>query len=424
MLGKRPSGYLSASKNEQGLIQVRKQKGTEPMKQWKILMVIATAAASLTGIALAQSNAPAAPAPKTWVDTLSFKGDLRYRFETIEDMAKKDANGDEYTRYRNRIRARLGADAKLSDQLKAGLELSTGGADPVSGNQTLGGGFDKEEFRLNQAYADYSFFGDNPNELHVVGGKMKTPFLTTPDDLVLDVDTNPEGLAAKGQYTAGIATLFANAGYLWVEERADTQDLMLYAGQAATKLQFVPEVGLTLGATYYGFQNMEGYDVVDWEKKNNAYGNSTQDGTVSAGTTNKAWKMEYTPVVYFAQLDLWLVGKPLAFYGQQLTNLDADDFDQGQQYGVSLGKAKNLKTWELGYSYARLEKDATVGFLTDSDRWGGGTDGQGHKVYGKYQLLKNAQVSATYFFANEKKISDVAKTTDYDRLQIDLSVNF
>jgi hypothetical protein len=396
------------------------------MNQWKILVSTVAAVASLASHAAAQSSAPVAPAPapKTWVDTLSFKGDLRYRLETIDDESKKDANGDEYTRYRNRIRARLGADAKISDQLKAGMELSTGGADPVSGNQTLGGGLDKEEFRLNLAYADYSFFGDNPNELHVVGGKMKNPFITLPDDLVWDGDATPEGLALKSQAASGFATLFANAGYLWVEERADKDDLMIYAGQAATKLQFMPEVGLTLGATYYGFQNMEGCDVVDWEKKNNAYGNSTQDGTITGATTNKAWKMDYTPVVYFAQLDLWLAGKPLAFYVQQLTNLDADDYDQGQQYGISLGKAKNLKTWELGYSYAKLEKDATVGFLTDSDRWGGGTDGQGHKVYGKYQLLKNAQLGATYFFANEKKISDSAKTTDYDRLQVDLSVNF
>ena len=252
---------------------------------WKIPMAVMLAAAALAAAASAQSNVPAAPAPKTWVDTLSFKGDLRYRFETIDDASKKDADGDEYTRYRNRIRARLGADAKIDEKLKAGLELSTGGADPVSGNQTLGGGFDKEEFRLNLAYADYSFFGENPNELHAIIGKMKTPFLTTPDDLVLDADTNPEGLAAKGQYTVGMATLYANGGYFWAEERADTSDLMLYAGQAAAKLQFVPEAAVTFGATCYGFQNMAGFDVVDWEKKNNAYGNSTQDGTVTGTTT-------------------------------------------------------------------------------------------------------------------------------------------
>ena len=396
------------------------------MNPLKKMLPAAILAACLTGYVWAQASAPAAPAPapKTWADKLAFKGDLRYRFETIDDESKKDADGDEYTRYRNRIRARLGADAKISDQLKAGLELSTGGADPVSGNQTLGGGFDKEEFRLNQAWADYSFFGENPNELHLIGGKMKNPFIILPDDLVWDGDATPEGLAIKGQLNTGMATLFANAGYLWVEERSAADDLLLYAGQLAAKLQFVPEVGLTVGASYYGFQNMEGYDVVDWEDKNNAYGNSTIDGSVDGDTTNKAWKTEFAPVLAFAQLDLWLGGKPLAFYAQQVTNLEADDLDQGFMYGVSLGKAKNPKTWEVGYNYMELEKDATVGFLTDSDRWGGGTDGHGHKVYGKYQLQKNLQLAATYFFANERKIADSAKTTDYDRLQLDVSVNF
>ena len=64
-----------------------------------------------------------------------------------------------------------------------------------------------------------------------------------------------------------------------------------------------------------------------------------------------------------------------------------------------------------------------MGFLTDSDRWGGGTDGKGSRVYGKYQVQKNLQVAATYLFG-EKKISDPAKTSDYDRLQLDLVVNF
>ena len=61
--------------------------------------------------------------------------------------------------------------------------------------------------------------------------------------------------------------------------------------------------------------------------------------------------------------------------------------------------------------------------LTDSDRWGGGTDGKGHKIYGKYQIMKNLQAGVSYF-KDKKKISDAAKTTDYDRMQIDLVASF
>jgi hypothetical protein len=198
---------------------------------------------------------------------------------------------------------------------------------------------------------------------------------------------------------------------------------MLVAGQVAAQFQFVPEITLTAGAAAYAFQDVQGFDVLDWDGKNNAYGNSTTAGTVAGDATNKAWQAEFLPVVCFARLDLWAFGKPLALFVQELSNMDADELDQGHLYGVALGKAKNLRTWEVGYSYVELEKDATLGMLTDSDRWGGGTDGQGHRVYAKYQLLKNLQLAATYL-VGEKKISDADKTTDYERLQLDLAVNF
>ena len=111
-------------------------------------------------------------------------------------------------------------------------------------------------------------------------------------------------------------------------------------------------------------------------------------------------------------------------YAQGVKNTDASTrFDQGQLYGVTVGKAKNPKTFEVGYSYAKLEKDATIGMFTDSDRWGGGTDGKGHKLYAKYQIMKNLQAGIAYFL-DDKKISDSAKTTDYDRLQVDLVAAF
>jgi hypothetical protein len=208
-----------------------------------------------------------------------------------------------------------------------------------------------------------------------------------------------------------------------VQERSDKDDLMLYGGQAAVKVQFAPEVALTLGGGYYGFQNMEGFDVIDWEAKNNAYGNSTVSGAISGSTTNKAWASEFTPVVYFGQLDVWLGTLPVVIFGQGLSNGDASKNGGGQMYGLSVGKAKNPKTTEFGYSHAKVEKDATPGFLTDSDRWGGGTDGQGHKIYGKYQIMKNLQFGAAYFL-DEKKISDPASTKDYSRMQLDLVASF
>ena len=389
------------------------------MKQtWTNRMAVTLAAASLASTAFAQ-EAP----KKSWADSLTFKGDVRYRYEAIQDDSKTDADGDTFTRERHRVRARLGAEAKLTDALRAGVELSTGDADPISGNQTLGDGFGKKEFQLSLAYIDYAFFNEKTHKLNAIAGKMKNPFLTVAEDLVWDSDVTPEGLALKGQIGNDVATLMANAGYFWVQERPDQDDLMLYAGQVAAKIQLPMEAELTLGATVYAFQDIQGHDVIDWQKKNGTFGNSTVDGSVSGETTNKAWKTKFMPVVPFAKLDLHVVGQPVSLFVQQVTNVDADDEDQGYAAGLSLGKAREPKSWEIGYSIAELEKDAVVGFLTDSDRWGGGTDGRSHRVYGKYQVLKNLQLGATYL-TGERKISDSSKKTDYDRLQVDVAVRF
>ena len=73
--------------------------------------------------------------------------------------------------------------------------------------------------------------------------------------------------------------------------------------------------------------------------------------------------------------------------------------------------------------YTKLEKDATLGMFTDSDRWGGGTDGKGSKFYGKYQIMKNLQACVT-FFLDQKKISAADGGTDYNRLQLDVQASF
>ncbi len=388
------------------------------------LMVMAGVGGTCLAAETTTTAAPApAPVAKTWVDSVTLKGDFRYRYETINDDAKKNASKETYTRQRDRVRARLAAEAKVNDKLKAGIGLSTGGNDPISGNQTIGDGASKKDMKLDLAYFDYSFFPDTTaNEVHVIGGKIKNPFITMNDDLMWDGDLNPEGMALKSQFGNEVVTVYGNAGYIWLQERDSKDPGMLYAGQGAAKFQFIPEVSLTVGASYYGFQDVKGYDVIDWEGKNNGYGNTTTKGTVSGSTTNKAWAAEFTPVVYFVSLDLWIAGVPVSIFGQELSNTDASTLDQGHLYGVSLGKAKNRGGFEVGYSYTELQKDATVGMWTDSDRWGGGTDGKGHKVYAKYQVMKNLQLGAAYF-KDDKGIAS-GKATDYDRLQLDLVAAF
>lgn len=398
------------------------------MTRGRGLAAVVLVAAGIGGTSMAQTNAPEgstpAPAAKTWVDTLTVKGDVRFRQESIADDSKLNSSKETYTESRQRVRARLGVEAQPSDELKTVIRLSTGGTNPNSGNINLGDDEGKKEIRVDAAYIDYSFFGKNPDGVEVLGGKMDNPFITFPDDLVWDPDVTPEGMAVKGHVGNDFATLFGNGEYIWLQERSGAGNTILYGGQGALKLQFEPAVALTIGVDYYGYQNTKGVNVVDWQSLNTAYGNSTINGTVSGGTTNKAWASDFTPVLGFAQFEFPVFGLPASLYVQELKNVDATtSYDQGQMFGATLGKLKKPGSYQLGYSYAKLEKDATLGTLTDDDRWGGGTDGEGHKVFAKYQITKNLQAGLTYF-VDKKTISNSAAETDYNRLQMDVMATF
>ncbi len=380
-----------------------------------VLIGTLTAGAGLAQEGTAGDAKPAAAAApkKSWTDYLSFKGDVRLRYEMSNDDSKTDSSGEHYTRDRARIRARLSSEAKIED-MKIGLGLRTGGSSPTSGNVTLGDGFTSKDFALCLAYIEYRFFADQPYGLSLVGGKFKNPLMKLPDDLLWDGDLNPEGLAAKAVYENDLITAYLNAEGMWIEERKTEDNAYGVAGQAALKFNLMSNVGLTLGGTVCAYQGIKGYEVIG----GSSYGNST---TTESDDT-KAWSEDFTPMVGFAKCDL-SVGIPVSLSVQGITNPGADDDNTGYSAGISLGKAKKPNSLQVGYSYTRLEKDATLGMFTDSDRWGGGTDGKGSKFYGKYQITKNLQAAATYLLG-QKGISGSDGGSDYDCLQLDIAAKF
>ncbi len=381
----------------------------------KLMMALAAGSMMLTHAQAQETKAPA-----SWADTLVFKGDLRYRYESIEEEGKVD-------RTRNRIRARLGAEAKPSDEVTVGLRLSTAqDNDPVSSNQTLGEGFSRKDIFLDLAYLDY-----HPaavKGLSLIGGKMENPFARV-SDLVWDGDLNPEGLAAK--YTVGSDGLdvFANAGYFWVEERsADEDDALLLGGQLGVKAKNDNFNGL-LAAGYYTYDNLKGYPVIDVtaseRAKAKSYGNSTEKVT----ETDEAGEEVVTDLLYGTGFDIaeligeigFDVGVPVSVYGSYAVNQDADDDDTAYLGGLRLGKTKAPGSFDFDYNYRELESNSVLGAFSDSDFIGGGTNGKGHKFALGVQLTKVLKGTVTYFM-NEKGLTGDSK--DYDRLQVDVAAKF
>lgn len=382
-------------------------------KQVAVDAAIREEMAKSEGLAARMDKMPAA-APgiaklASWAEKVKFSGDLRYRHEFFDRPGRRD-------RSRHRIRARLQMHAKPSEDLDVVFRLASGSSpDPVSTNQTLTDAFSSKNLWLDLAYFDWH--PETLGGLHILGGKMKNPFVPPGgSDLMWDGDLNPEGLGLA--YSAALsetAKVFARGGGFWVGENSGGADNLLYAAQAGIEADVADGVTLTVGGSYFDYTNIEGQTVFF----------DAEDSFGNTAVANDAGELDYAEdfriVEAFAALSLDAGGTPLTLYGDYVRNLAADgDADTGWLAGVKFGKAKKPGTWELFYNYRRLEADAVVGALSDSDSWGGGTDGRGHKFGGAIAVSKTAKIAAALF------LNDVGldEKEDYKRLQVDFSLKF
>ena len=348
----------------------------------------------------APAPSPSVPSPAAWADKISIQGDLRYRFEQINQEISADRN-------RQRLRARTVIIAKPQADLQVGFGLSTSqGDDPISQNQTIGNNGAPSDIYVNLAYFNWTALPG----LNVTGGQFKN-FLYRPGNqgLLWDGDWNPQGLGAT--YTKG--PFFANAIGTWLEsDSADTKEFT-YGAQLGATVDVGDGVKLTGGVGYFHF---------DTKGKGVFYGSDTAFFGNSFDALTDTYLFDYNELEVFAQLGFKLAGFPVAVYGDYVKNTDADKYDTGWAAGVSVGAAKARGTWQASAGYQVLDPDAVFGALTDSDFGGGGTDNEGIVLRGAYALSDRVNVAFGYFINTIDQ--DVGTEQDYDRLQLDLNFTY
>ena len=144
-----------------------------------------------------------------WASRVTLTADLRYRYEFISDETLNAARIQTADRNRDRVRARFNAVGRPTDNIQLGLGFATTeGGDPRSSNQTLTGAFNRKSLDLDLAYFDWTFASWG----HLIGGKMRQPFIKPGQSLFWDGDVNPEGLAVT--FTSGI--WFGSAYNFWL----------------------------------------------------------------------------------------------------------------------------------------------------------------------------------------------------------------
>lgn len=351
----------------------------------------------VTTAALLLASTTAAAEGDNWTDRINFKGDLRLRYEGIDEQFATN-------RDRMRYRARFGFDAKVQDDIKIVVQLATGGDNPVSTNQTFDDGFSSKDIGLDLAYVDWKV----NDMLSINAGKMKNPLFSAGKvPLIWDGDLNPEGFAAN--FSKGM--FFGTVAGFSVEERGSADDSLLYAVQAGVKLPLGDAMKLTTGIGYFAYTNTIG----------NApfYDGSAQGNSVDLGGD---YIFDYKNTEVFAQLDTKVSDWALRVFAHYTQNNEVSNQDMAYAFGAKLGAAKDKGDMEFAWIYEDIEADAVIGTFTDSDFAGGGTDASGHILKAKYALSKKVALGGTYFVNDKDRFQGTKH--DYNRVQIDLEFKF
>lgn len=361
---------------------------------------------TLVAAAMLASTATAS----NWWETIRVKGDLRYRHEMIDTE-------DSAARHRHRVRARLGIFGDVSERTTVGIQLATGGDNPVSTNQTLDGAFSTKSFGVDLAYLRTTH--ERLPGLSLTAGKFKNPFYKPGgSELIWDSDWNPEGGAlAYTRAYSNIDVMLTGSG-LWIDERSSTDDSWLGAAQGAITYNIEEsEASITIGGGFYNYVNAEGFVPF-------------YDGSFSGNTVGQKVDGDDTTQVYSTDYELLEVGGeisgkirdwPVTVMGDFVTNTAADSLNVGWLVGFKLGAAKKPFDWEVRYCYREVEADAVVATFTDSDFRGGGTDARGHEIGGALALDKNTALKVTWF---DNEIGLGESTRGFNRLQLDIQMKF
>jgi polyhydroxyalkanoate synthesis regulator phasin len=389
-----------------------------------------------------------------WVGNVKVSGDIRVRaqadlfaadnaefayldFVTVNDKGGIGKAGQSALlnttedRIRTRVRARVGADIKLTDSFSAGLRLATGNfRDPVSTNQTLSQAGGRYSFGVDQAYLRYDARSTADfSRLTVTAGRIANPFFSS--DLVYDNDLSFEGFSGTGRMGIGDRPSRHNAyltmGAFPLEEvELSKDDKWLYGAQTGVDWTFDNRSKLRGAVAYYHYANTVGqrnsldsttYDFTapKWLQKGNTLFDIRNDADPATNLFALAADYQLLNVVLGYDLPMF-DGYQLSFFADYVKNMgfdrqevaarigsSIDDRTDGYQIEVGFGRPKVDRpgAWRASVRYRYLERDAVLDAFTDSDFHLGGTDAQGYSLRADYGLAKNVYLSLRYLSANE-----------------------
>jgi hypothetical protein len=333
--------------------------------------------------------------------------------------------------------------AEVLSRAAVTLQMNTNGADPRSGNQTLGSGndFDKDEFRLDLAYATLTptpkgaLTGIENGYLGFDVGKVKNPFiwkLLGADNLLFDNDINPEGANLRITGGAGPVLLFANGGVYVIDENAASKDPKVAGGQLGGSVKLADWASLGARGTLYHFFSLD--DDFFTRSASNLAAPGGTGGNIIDGLSRRNGSIQIAESSAFVTLVPHAL-VPVTFYGTYATNLSAHNSliapgvgreNDAWTAGVIVGDYVSLIA--IGFAYYYVEANAFPSMYLESDVLDGIPNREGYMLSLRRQLFENVDLGVRGFLTDRIEggtaFVNSGPASDRFRGQADLTFKF
>ncbi len=382
-------------------------------------------------------------------------------------------------RHRFRERFRLGIDAKLADELRAGVRLATGNMpDPVSTNQDMGVTGSQYEFNVDRAFLEYNLADQEGFKwLTLSGGRIASPWyvgggeFTAGSELLWDVDLSFEGFSGTYRYDLGGALLpektdhpvqsvyLTLGGFPLQETGLSFRDKWLFGGQGGIAWSFKDHDSIRAAVAYYDYRNLQARPNTNNPPTcdlNNAVNNFSVPQFMQLGNTlaSICQAANGTPELFGLASDYNIINvnlsydyaglaphhiifgadyaKNLGFDGDSVNKFDVvnnidpngtvGDETNAWQVRIDYGwpKVERAGQWNVFTFYKYVERDSVLDAFTDSDFRLGGTNAKGWVIGTNYGLMKNVWFTGRWLSSNV--IS--GPKYDIDILQLDINTKF
>jgi hypothetical protein len=395
-----------------------------------------------------------------------FSGDFRLRAEPTFG-GPKDRSQD---RFRERIRLRFNAEAKLNDQLKGGFSLASGDLNnPISTNQTLNQYDTRKPIAIDRVYATYNPRWFRP--LTLTGGKFAYPWFNT--ELVWDKDLNPEGAGETLAFNVKTPFLkkFSVVGFqlpFAENKRTATNDkslynTMVYGEQLQTFWQLGSRVKLSAYASYYDWKfadsialslltaNSASPDDALLALSNTGEQNSIATVTLTNATTgvktitSAQFASKFGVLDALAQLDFVTASErwPLSFIGDFAENTRACEnmrniataavysapCDPRARHAywleTNIGRTQKKGDWHFSYTRIVIQREAVIGAFNYSEIFPT-SNVEFHRPEISYQLFDNVTLQFNGLFGRPLVTAGNPAPVQplLERLQLDMIYKF